>query len=152
MAATDTRLHRDSWGMPADPPPVCDVNAGSDRPLGIPELRAPQGDGDRLPFCWVRPSGTIAGVFDSLSTAAACSTASSIQNLVVDDRDRVWVQRSAALGATVATCVILDAHGQDVDRVESPAHLRLELIRGDRANGALEKEGGAPALVAYTIK
>ena len=79
-------------------------------------------------------------------------TKPAFQTFVVDDRDRVWVQLNAALEATVATCVILDATGTEVDRVELPAHLRLELIRGDRAYGVLEKHGEAPVLVAYAIK
>ena len=74
------------------------------------------------------------------------------QTFVVDDRDRVWVQLSTAHEVAEATRVILDASGNEVDRVELPAHLRLELVRGDRVYGVLEKEGEAAVLVAYAIQ
>lgn len=79
-------------------------------------------------------------------------TKPAFQNFVVDDRDRVWVQLNTAYKATVATCVVLDASGKEVGRVELPTNLRLELIRGGKAYGVLEKDGEAPVLVTYAIR
>ena len=80
------------------------------------------------------------------------STKPAFQNYVVDDRDRVWVQLSAPYESRSASYVILDASGNQLGRTELPAHLRLEVIRGDRAYGVLEPNEGAPVLVSYLIK
>lgn len=79
-------------------------------------------------------------------------TKPAIENFVVDDRDNVWIQTSAAHGAATATCKVLNAEGEAVGSIELPVNLRLEAVRGNRAYGVMKADDGSHVLIAYAIK
>ena len=78
-------------------------------------------------------------------------TKPAFQQFVVDDQERVWIQTSAAHGATTTAYVILNAEGGRVASIEMPKNLRLDVVRGSRAYGVMKVDDGAQVLIAYAI-
>lgn len=79
-------------------------------------------------------------------------TKPAFQNIVVDDQERIWVQLSAPYGTPMARHLILDDEGNELGRAEFPVHVRLHVIRGDRAYGVWDDDESAPFIVAYAIQ
>ncbi len=73
------------------------------------------------------------------------------ENFVVDEKDRIWVQASAARGATTAECIIIGADGKDVAVINLPVGLTLEAIRAGKAVGVLREEDSGPIIVAFRV-
>ena len=75
----------------------------------------------------------------------------AVQNFVVDDQENIWVQMSPLEGASAATCIILDADGNQLTSLELPSNLRLRAIRDGNAYGVLRMEDDTDVLIAYRI-
>ena len=86
-----------------------------------------------------------------IRNATVPKTKPAYRAVVVDDEDHVWIQNSVEYGATTVSGVIVHADGSDMGTFELPAGVQLRAVRGGRAYGVLEIEGGAPLVVAYDI-
>ena len=79
-------------------------------------------------------------------------TKPAFQTFVVDEMNRVWIKLSSPEDATEVEWLILSRESHAVGRTTLPIAVNLEVVRGGRAYGVHQEDGGAPMIVVYEIQ
>lgn len=79
------------------------------------------------------------------------ATRPGFQQLIVDDKERIWIKLNPSYADKTASWLILDENGLELDQVKLPADLRLLDIRNGHAYGANKLEDETPILVVYEV-
>ena len=87
-----------------------------------------------------------------LGTREPHETKPAFQTFVVDEMNRVWIKLSSPEDATEAEWLILSRESHAVGRTTLPIAVNLEVVRGGRAYGVHQEDGGAPMIVVYEIQ
>jgi hypothetical protein len=74
-----------------------------------------------------------------------------LKQLLVDDAGRIWMAPTARAGEPLRW-VAVDEQGRRVGAFETPARVKLHLIRGDRAYGVALDDDDAQHVVIYDLK
>ncbi|HYH82452.1 MAG TPA: hypothetical protein VEX86_21855 [Longimicrobium sp.] len=74
-----------------------------------------------------------------------------VQDMMVDDRDRIWVGITGSRGGP-NHWVAFDHDGARVAEVDLPANMRMRLLRGTTAYAAALDENDVPQVVVFDLK
>ncbi len=78
------------------------------------------------------------------------TTKPAYEELLVDDKNRVWLELSATQDSTVVEWIVLDMDSRVVGKVTLPFGARLKAIRDGRVY-AVETKGGVPTVAVYEL-
>jgi streptogramin lyase len=91
------------------------------------------------------------GDMKGMLASALPDTKPAFTQLLVDDKERLWVRRPTNATVPKHRWWILNPASKTIHEVQVPSEVNLEVVQNGMAYGTTETEMGAPAVIRYRI-
>ena len=132
----------DQWSLPGQPRPMTDEALSTFIEGFTDEAAARFGESIRTP--------TREALREELGTIDLPDTQPAFYDLVVDDRQRVWIRRSPEK-AKEATWWVMSSDGELLAKLTLPGDVRLQAVQGEYAYGTISGQEVLPTVIRYRI-
>ena len=123
-----------------------DLNGSSEVVASVPTEPLPMQAADRDSML-----SDISGTMKDMVASALPDTKPAFTQLLVDDKERLWVERPTKATVPKHRWWILNPTSKTIHEVQVPSEVDLEVVQNGMAYGTTETEMGAPAVVRYRI-